>query len=142
MIKYVLADTARELCNRNISIGFTDIDEQFCRDINKITKPKPEVKFLGKIPGNWIKDNDMLLNAWDPHSLLGNGLAKDNTLDGFIGRSTLIHFMHALICSMHNSGVIGKPRASQQETASNMQITVASEKIPLNADPVLNVNTV
>jgi hypothetical protein len=74
----------------------------------------------GAIPGNWIKDGDLILNAWDSHSLLGNGLAKDNSIDGFIGRSSLIHFMHALMCSMFNAKVVGtdgKPASAPQTNA-------------------------
>jgi len=30
----------------------------------------------------------MLVNAWDPLTIVGNGNAKDNTLDGYFGRNT------------------------------------------------------
>jgi len=108
MIANMLADTARELGTMGIEIGFTDVHEEFCSRINEINANGPKIEVLGKIPGDWIKNRDLLLNAWDTHSLLGNGLGTDNSLDGFIGRSSLIHFMHALICSMYHAGVIGE----------------------------------
>jgi hypothetical protein len=30
----------------------------------------------------------LFVNAWDPHSIVGNGNFNDNSLDGFIGRYT------------------------------------------------------
>jgi len=30
----------------------------------------------------------MFVNAWDPHSIVGNGNAGDHSLDGFMGRCT------------------------------------------------------
>jgi hypothetical protein len=108
MIANMLAETARELGKMGIEIGFTDVNEKFCGRINTINANGPTIKVLGKIPGDWINNRDLLLNAWDTHSLLGNGLRADRSLDGFIGRSSLIHFMHALICSMYHAGVIGE----------------------------------
>tara|TARA_B100000482_G_C12608465_1_gene298049 strand:+ start:1072 stop:2625 length:1554 start_codon:yes stop_codon:yes gene_type:complete len=32
----------------------------------------------------------LFVNAWDPHSVAGNGNGQDNSLDGFFGRSTAI----------------------------------------------------
>jgi len=30
----------------------------------------------------------LFVNAWDPHSVVGNGNSNDNSLDGWIGRFT------------------------------------------------------
>lgn len=38
--------------------------------------------------------NTLVVNAWDPLSLVGNGNACDNSLDGWIGR----HTASALLC--------------------------------------------
>ena len=40
----------------------------------------------------WTKnlDDKLFVNAWDPYSMLGNGNARDNSADGFWGRSTAI----------------------------------------------------
>ena len=39
-------------------------------------------------------DETLIVNAWDPHSLVGNGNAADNSLDGFVGRHTAV----AVLC--------------------------------------------
>jgi hypothetical protein len=36
--------------------------------------------------------NWMVVNAWDCHSLPGNGNSLDRSLDGFVGRSSAVHF--------------------------------------------------
>ena len=40
-------------------------------------------------------DNMLFVNAWDPWSFAGNGNEYDNSLDGHIGRHTMV----ALLCS-------------------------------------------
>jgi hypothetical protein len=98
MIARMLAEVVVELRKQGKDVGFTDINQVFCDKINaKIEDEKLYIKVLGSIPGNWIQDGDLMLNAWDPSSLLGNGLAADNSLDGFYGRNSLIHFQHALL---------------------------------------------
>ncbi len=43
-------------------------------------------------PGCVNKHPDALfVNAWDPHSLPGNGNAGDISLDGYVGRSSAVH---------------------------------------------------
>ena len=64
------------------------------------------VKCVGSIPGNWIKDQQIIVNAWDPHALVGNGCAQDNSLDGHIGRNSLVHETHALACMLHANGFL------------------------------------
>ncbi len=32
----------------------------------------------------------LIVNAWDPHSIIGNGNGGDNSIDGFVGRSTAV----------------------------------------------------
>lgn len=36
------------------------------------------------------RDQDFIVNAWDPHSLPGNGNDSDNSLDGILGRASAI----------------------------------------------------
>jgi len=101
MITTLLAEVVTELRALGKEVVFTDINNEFCNKINvKLGSKEPPIDVPGPIPGNWIKDGDLMLNAWDPHSLLGNGLAADNSLDGFYGRNSLIHFQHALLCMM------------------------------------------
>ena len=35
----------------------------------------------------------LYVNAWDPHSIVGNGNEFDNSLDGYFGRSTAMGFL-------------------------------------------------
>ncbi|CAJ1409293.1 unnamed protein product [Effrenium voratum] len=60
-----------------------------------------EVRELPRIPhwvfgpeGKAVVAESLLVNAWDPWSMVGNGNAADNSLDGFFGRSTAM----ALLC--------------------------------------------
>jgi hypothetical protein len=47
------------------------------------------------LPGTWITDKTMIVNARDPCSLVGNGCKLDDSNDGFIGRNSLAHEVHA-----------------------------------------------
>ena len=121
MIARMLAEVVVELRKQGKDVGFTDIDHVFCDKINaKIDEKKLHIKVLGRIPGTWIHDGDLMLNAWDPSSLLGNGLAADNSLDGFYGRNSLIHFQHALLCMMRSLSIeVHINYVSTQVPASN-----------------------
>jgi hypothetical protein len=121
MIASMLAEVVIELRKQGKDVGFTDIDHVFCDKINaKIDEKKLHIKVLGRIPGTWIHDGDLMLNAWDPSSLLGNGLAADNSLDGFYGRNSLIHFQHALLCMMRSLSIeVHIDYVSTQVPASN-----------------------
>lgn len=107
MIAHMLADAAVELRKMGKTVVFTDVDDKFLQRINeKLSHRKQElVTRVGTVPGEWIQDGDLMINAWDPHSLLGNGQASDNSLDGYFGRHSLIHFQHALVCMMHSLGM-------------------------------------
>jgi hypothetical protein len=65
---------------------------------------KAGIKCLGSIPGGWITDQKIIVNAWDPHALVGNGCVQDRSLDGYIGRNSLVHEAHALACILHANG--------------------------------------
>jgi len=41
---------------------------------------------------NQVPAGTMIVNAWDPHTLPGNGNEGDDTIDGWIGRYSAIHF--------------------------------------------------
>lgn len=62
------------------------------------------LQWVGSIPGKWIEDQQIIVNAWDPHALVGNGCARDDSLDGFIGRNSLVHEAHALACVLYANG--------------------------------------
>ena len=106
MIVRMLAEVVTELHAKGTRVVFTDINDEFCKKINaELGSQTSPISFAGDIPGDWIEDGDLMLNAWDPNSLLGNGLAADNSLDGFYGRNSLIHFQHALLCMMTSLGM-------------------------------------
>jgi hypothetical protein len=105
IVAQTLGEAAIELKAMGKSVAFTDINKDFCDQVNEYTLGDPELQVLGAIPGNWIENGDMLLNAWDPNSLVGNGLALDQSLDGFIGRNSLAHLQHAMACALHAEGM-------------------------------------
>ena len=106
MIVSTLAEVVSELRKKNKEVVFTDTKDDICNEINSILGDrKTPLALVGTIPGKWIKEDDLMLNAWDPHSLLGNGLSADNSLDGFYGRNSLIHFQHALLCMMKSLSI-------------------------------------
>ena len=52
-----------------------------------------EYQPFGDIPAILFSADTLYQNAWDPHSIVGNGNAGDNSLDGFFGRFTMMHFL-------------------------------------------------
>ena len=62
----------------------------FC---NKTYKPR-KFKFVGGIP-EILDEETLFMNAWDPHSVVGNGNRGDDSLDGFFGRLSNL----ALLCT-------------------------------------------
>ena len=43
----------------------------------------------------------LIVNAWDPHSMPGNGNAADASLDGHVGRSSAVHFFGWPVANLH-----------------------------------------
>jgi hypothetical protein len=76
--------------------------EKFLRDFHhkiivqlKDNYPKIQVMEMGEkdVPNVVCEkrlENILWTNAWDPWSIIGNGNSKDNSLDGWWGRSTAI----------------------------------------------------
>lgn len=60
----------------------------------------------GSIGQGWSEDTDLLVNAWDPDSLLGNKGASDNTADGQYGRRSTMQFIHFIACAHHNGKLV------------------------------------
>ncbi len=113
-----LAELAVELRKLGRSVNFTDINDAVLKLVNKHlsdmrekntgsgnTEVLKDLDLAGSIPGGWIKPNQVILNAWDNHSLVGNKLAQDPSLDGYIGRNSLVHLVHALACAMEAEGI-------------------------------------
>ena len=65
------------------------------------------IEGLGLIP-NCVSGNaarrTLWVNAGDASSLTGNRCNKDRSLDGYWGRSTLLHLQHMILAAVHNSG--------------------------------------
>ena len=73
-------------------------NETFLEEINKMFKKRELTKHLtinsvGYVPNIMDNEETLYQNAWDPHSYAGNGNKGDNSLDGFIGRNVLMHYL-------------------------------------------------
>jgi hypothetical protein len=86
-----------------------DSDDPFWANVNGRVPSEWQIKCHGRIPGEWMHDNQIIVNAWDPNSIIGNGCAKDNSLDGYIGRNSLCHDIHTLACAMHANELLPAP---------------------------------
>ncbi len=105
----VLADLVCDLRQAGKGVSYMDVQAggEVWQRVDKALAKRSEVPlgYAGKVPGDWITKDTMLVNAWDPHSLVGNKLARDPSIDGYIGRNTLLHFMHGLHCAAHAADV-------------------------------------
>lgn len=114
------AKTVTELRMMGQEVSFSDISkyvddrqEFVCQDFwdlvnaNLKSAGQDELKsvngFDSKLGQNWVKKGDLIINAWDPDSLLGNALVMDNSFDGHLGRRSTIHLTHALACRLFHS---------------------------------------
>ena len=85
--------------NNNINnlpkiIGIMDTDNNTSEIIKKIVNEHGcDFECVGRIPDILYDENTLYQNAWDPHSMVGNGNSGDNSLDGFFGRYTGMHFL-------------------------------------------------
>ena len=71
-----------------------------------VQKYKAYIKNLGWFPDilddPWVDlDTTLFINAWDPHSVAGNGNAKDQSLDGQMGRRTNIGVNSTMMTNSH-----------------------------------------
>lgn len=76
-------------------LGYTDgaQDSPFWNEVNRGLMTK--IGYEGRVPGVWVTGKTMIVNAWDPCSLVGNGCKADDSMDGYVGRSSLVHEAHA-----------------------------------------------
>lgn len=65
-----------------------------------------EIQYAGRITGEWVTDEVMIINAWDPCSVIGNGCVRDNSIDGYIGRNSLVHEAHAMLIHASRLGLL------------------------------------
>jgi hypothetical protein len=77
------------------SIGMMgDVKPHVCKSVARILSSF-DIPFrkLGNVPDILTESDTLYQNAWDPHSMVGNGNGGDHSLDGFVGRNTLMHFL-------------------------------------------------
>lgn len=77
------------------SIGLMgNVEPRVCKGISNLLH-NYDIPFrkLGNVPDILTYPDTLYQNAWDPHSMVGNGNKGDYSLDGFMGRSTLMHFL-------------------------------------------------
>ena len=85
---YTNMKAAHEL---DIKVMDTEKPEQFMKAMKKKkgTFKGVDIKWVGAFPALLNKiyiENTLLVNAWDPHSVVGNGNSNDSSIDGWIGR--------------------------------------------------------
>ena len=73
----------------------------------------------------------LFVNAWDPHSAVGNGNWNDRSLDGFFGRSTAM----AAICHPYTNDYLTKTNFK------NHMVSVSSPSHPSNTSPPISIVT-
>lgn len=71
-----------------------NVDSKISNGVKKIMD-NYGIKFqsVGFVSNILTDENTLYQNAWDPHSMVGNGNRGDNSLDGFVGRCTNMHFL-------------------------------------------------
>ena len=67
--------------HKNTNIAYIIMDEAFRVPNSILNRPQLEL------------DQYVYVNAWDAHSMLGNGNANDESLDGYWGRSSAISLL-------------------------------------------------
>jgi hypothetical protein len=104
----VFARSIRELQGRGVDVAFTDVKKNgpFWTEVNRLLPERSAIRCVGALPGDWMRNKDIVVNAWDPESLVGNGCEIDNSCDGWVGRSSMTHEAHAAACSLYQSGVL------------------------------------
>jgi hypothetical protein len=84
--------------NRSPETQYATLKEQSLGPVAR-AYPNIETSRLGMVPhaifsGEMSTEDSLFVNAWDPWSMVGNGNAADNSLDGFFGRCTAM----AVLC--------------------------------------------
>ncbi|MCD6027206.1 MAG: hypothetical protein K0R08_1725 [Solimicrobium sp.] len=89
----------------NFENGFKSQDywEKVNEQLGKEPPVQPVNGNQSAIAAGWIQEGDMIVNAWDPDSLVGNGLGKDASFDGYVGRNSSCHAAHAAACADYNA---------------------------------------
>jgi len=82
--------------------SFESVQKKY-NNINIINYPVDNNKRIPDIIFNDFSEkelkNVLFVNAWDPHSICGNGNAADDSLDGFFGRSSCCGILSWPLCN-------------------------------------------
>jgi hypothetical protein len=102
------ARLASALTARGRHVSYIDItpDSRFWNDVG--LRAETVLAYAGAIPGSWISKDILLVNAWDPHSLMGNGCNLDRSIDGAVGAHSLCHDFHALLCILEHEKLLDR----------------------------------
>lgn len=96
-----LAQLAKELVADGRAVAYTDvkIDTENAQIIQKsvVGKGMNELPYAGKLTDDWMNENDLYINAGDPHSCAGNGGNRDASLEGRLGRYSLMSDIHVQV---------------------------------------------
>ncbi len=101
-----MADLIVQLSKENVSVVFTDKDDQgtFWKEVNAALKNRAPVAFVGALPGNWISDKDLVVNSTSGFYHPGHGGKAGKSLDGQFG-DTLLFDVHVLRSIFHSVGL-------------------------------------
>lgn len=96
-----LAQLAIELRTQGRTVAYADIRE-VTENSKKIqgslsSKGADQLTFVGKLTDTWTNENDLYINAGDPHSCAGNGGKLDNSVEGYLGRNSLMSDIHVQV---------------------------------------------
>ncbi len=99
-----MARLVADLTGEGISVVYTDKDDQgdFWKEVN--AQLKAPVAFVGAMPGNWVDNNDLLINSTSNFYHPGHGGNVGKSLDGQFG-DTLLFDAHVLRSIFHSVGL-------------------------------------
>ena len=80
---------------------------------------------LERIP-KILNEDSLFVNAWDPHATVGNGNARDNSLDGYFGRLSDMGYMSMPTI---NPYLLNKLYPVQMPTNSQLHVTVVTDNL-------------
>jgi hypothetical protein len=105
------AKCIRDLRHKGVDVAYTDTEEksEFWNKVNSLLKARkgPPIEYAGKVPGEWITDRDIIVNANDPSQMAGypDGLG----IDGALGRNSPMHAVHAMAAILFSEGLFPVP---------------------------------
>lgn len=96
-----LAELAIDLRDLGRNVAYTDLQMETGNSTkimqSLLDKSQEVLTYAGALTGSWMNENDLYINAGDPHSCAGNGGSKDNSLEGKLGRYSLMSDIHVQV---------------------------------------------